>query len=127
MSDSAGPEKEQGQDVSRSRDRGGGDREDSGSPSSGSRERGGGREDRGRGDGGRAPEPNKLFIGQLAFDAEEDDIRDKFSRVGDIVSVQIIKDRESGKSKGFGFVKFANTSDAEKALRTMDNVEIAGR
>eukprot|EP00931_Biecheleriopsis_adriatica_P073821 TRINITY_DN48036_c0_g1_i1.p1 TRINITY_DN48036_c0_g1~~TRINITY_DN48036_c0_g1_i1.p1 ORF type:complete len:673 (+),score=148.05 TRINITY_DN48036_c0_g1_i1:48-2021(+) len=81
--------------------------------------------DRGREE--RGNEPSKLFIGQLSFDAEESDIRDKFERYGEIVSVQIIKDNNTGKSKGFGFIKFKETEDAEKVLRTMDGAEIVGR
>ena len=84
--------------------------------------------DRGdRGGRGERGEPNKLFIGQLAFEAEEGDIQEKFGRYGEILNIQIIKDNQSGKSKGYGFIKFAETSDAEKVLRTMDGAEICGR
>eukprot|EP00913_Durusdinium_trenchii_P031605 g29596.t1 len=70
-------------------------------------------------DGGdRRAEPNKLFIGQLAFEAEEGDLQEKFGRYGEILNIQIIKDNMTGKSKGYGFIKFAETSDAEKVLRT---------
>ncbi|CAJ1457458.1 unnamed protein product [Effrenium voratum] len=69
----------------------------------------------------------KLFIGQLAFEAEEGDVQEKFGRYGEIVSVQIIKDNSTGKSRGYGFIKFADPADAEKVLRTMDGAEICGR
>jgi len=81
---------------------------------------GGGRDDRG-------PEPCKLFIGKLAGEAEERDIEDKFKRYGEIVSVELVKDKDSGKSKCFGFIKFADPEDADKVLRTMDGAEICGR
>mmetsp|Transcript_56408 Transcript_56408/g.101106 ORF Transcript_56408/g.101106 Transcript_56408/m.101106 type:complete len:731 (-) Transcript_56408:176-2368(-) len=114
--------------------KGGGDRErerggwqDSGRGGGGGggyRDRGGG----GRGGGGKgSAEPDKLFIGRLSQDTTEDDIRDKFTRIGDVVSVQIIKDHSSGESKGFGFIKFSRVDDAEEALKTMNDSDINGR
>eukprot|EP00439_Symbiodinium_sp_Y106_P083541 s1379_g23.t1 len=87
---------------------------------------GGGREGR-EGRDGRGGEQGKLFIGQLSFEAEEGDIQEKFGRYGQISSVQIIKDNATGKSKGYGFIKFADPADAEKVLRTMDGADICGR
>jgi len=90
--------------------------------------RDGGRDRRVGDQGGSRPvEPKKLFIGKLSFDATEEDIRHKFSKVGEVVSARIVKDRDTGKSKGFGFVEFADAADAEHALNNMKAVEIAGR
>jgi len=90
--------------------------------------RDGGRDRRGGDQGGSRPvELRKLFIGKLSFDATEEDIRHKFSKVGEVVSARIVKDRDTGKSKGFGFVEFADAADAEYALNNMKAVEIAGR
>eukprot|EP00930_Biecheleria_cincta_P003564 TRINITY_DN1044_c0_g1_i2.p1 TRINITY_DN1044_c0_g1~~TRINITY_DN1044_c0_g1_i2.p1 ORF type:complete len:632 (-),score=137.35 TRINITY_DN1044_c0_g1_i2:429-2279(-) len=95
------------------------------------RERSRSRGSLGRGGGGGRgnAEPSKLFIGQLSFDADdiEEDIRAKFEKYGEIESVQVVKDRDTGKSKGFGFIKFKEVEDAERVLRTMDGAEIAGR
>mmetsp|Transcript_12647 Transcript_12647/g.22353 ORF Transcript_12647/g.22353 Transcript_12647/m.22353 type:complete len:304 (+) Transcript_12647:35-946(+) len=87
-------------------------------------------DDRGRdtgGESGKSGGSGTLFVGQLSFEAEESDIRDKFERYGEILSVEIIKDKGTGRSKGFGFIKFADAADAEKVLRTMDGSEIVGR
>lgn len=79
---------------------------------------------RGKG-GGKTDEPNKLFIGRLSFDAQEDDIKDAFRDVGEVVSVKIVKDGD-GKSKGFGFIEFARIADADEAMHKMNGTEICG-
>lgn len=69
---------------------------------------------------------NKLFIGGLPWSVTNDSLRELFSQYGEITEAIIITDRDSGRSKGFGFVTFANEADAQKALE-MDGKEVDGR
>ncbi|OGK28869.1 RNA-binding protein [Candidatus Roizmanbacteria bacterium RIFCSPHIGHO2_02_FULL_40_9] len=69
---------------------------------------------------------NKLFIGGLPWSVTNDTLRELFSQYGEITEAIIITDRDSGRSKGFGFVTFANEADAQKALE-MDGKEVEGR
>jgi RNA recognition motif-containing protein len=70
----------------------------------------------------------KLFVGNLPWSASEDALRTMFSQDGMVVeSVQIITDRETGRSKGFGFVEMATVEDAEKACNMFNNYEMDGR
>ncbi len=59
---------------------------------------------------------NKLYVGNLSYSVDESQLRDLFTAYGEISEVTLIKDRETGRSKGFGFVTFASTEAAEKAL-----------
>ena len=69
---------------------------------------------------------NKLFIGSLPWAINSDGLREIFAQYGEIVDVVVITDRDSGRSKGFGFVTFAKEEDAQKALE-MDGREVEGR
>lgn len=69
---------------------------------------------------------NKLFVGSLPWSINSDSLRDVFSQYGEITEAVVITDRNTGRSKGFGFVTFANTADAEKAL-DMNGKEVEGR
>uniref|UniRef100_A0A7S4T585 RRM domain-containing protein n=1 Tax=Ditylum brightwellii TaxID=49249 RepID=A0A7S4T585_9STRA len=66
------------------------------------------------------------FVGNLSHDIDEDTLRDAFKDCGAIASVRLVKDRESGKSKGFGFIEFEDTESTDKALK-MVGTEIMGR
>ncbi|MBL6722639.1 MAG: RNA-binding protein [Candidatus Margulisbacteria bacterium] len=57
-----------------------------------------------------------LYIGNLSYEVEEDDLREAFQPFGEIKSVKVIKDRETGRSKGFGFVEVERGEDAIQAL-----------
>lgn len=70
---------------------------------------------------------SKLFIGGLSFNTQEDSLRQAFSAHGDIQDVRIITDRETGRSRGFGFVTFGSEADAEAALQGMDGKVLDGR
>ncbi|GAA4652859.1 RNA-binding protein [Kistimonas scapharcae] len=59
---------------------------------------------------------NKLFVGNLAFSSSEQDLEAVFGQFGELQEVKIIMDRETGRSRGFGFVSFVDASDAEAAL-----------
>ncbi len=58
----------------------------------------------------------KLYVGNLAFGASEEDLRKLFSEAGEVQSVKIVTDSYSGRSRGFGFVEMASNADAEKAI-----------
>jgi RNA recognition motif-containing protein len=70
----------------------------------------------------------KLFVGNLSFDATEQDLRDLFSAdnrtVGDVA---IIMDRDTGRSRGFGFIELANAEEAASAITAIDGKELHGR
>jgi len=59
---------------------------------------------------------SKLYVGNLAYSTTEDDLRDLFSQAGDVRSVALIKDRETGRSKGFAFVEMESNDGAQKAI-----------
>ncbi|KAI1330049.1 hypothetical protein F5Y16DRAFT_396615 [Xylariaceae sp. FL0255] len=69
----------------------------------------------------------KLFIGGLAWHTEEATLRQKFEEFGTVEEAVVVKDRDTGRSRGFGFVRYASDEDAEKAIASMNNVEFDGR
>lgn len=69
----------------------------------------------------------KLFVARLSFEASEEDVRNLFSTHGEITECSIAKDRDTGKSRGFAFVKFASRKAGEKAVKELDGAEIHGR
>ncbi|KAJ7539187.1 hypothetical protein O6H91_11G080800 [Diphasiastrum complanatum] len=70
---------------------------------------------------------SKLFVGGLSWGADENTLREAFSSYGEVIDVRIITDRDTGRSRGFGFVSFTNNEDAESALQAMDGRNVAGR
>jgi RNA recognition motif-containing protein len=68
-----------------------------------------------------------IYVGNLSYDATEDDLRQAFSAHGEVTSVSIIKDRETGRSRGFGFVEMADSEEAQRAIESMNNSMILGR
>ncbi len=72
-------------------------------------------------------ETNKLFIGGLSWGLDWQEVKDVFKEYGEVTFVKVIKDRETGRSKGFGFVEFSNIEDAIKAKEAMDGAEVDGR
>jgi len=69
----------------------------------------------------------KLFVGGLSYDTSEDALRETFSKIGEVVSAIIIKDKMSGRSKGFGFVEMTNDEEAQKAIETLNGTELEGK
>ena len=69
----------------------------------------------------------RLYIGNLAFAATEDDVREAFGVHGSVGSVQIITDRDTGQSRGFGFVEMDDDDAAEQAIAAINGSDIAGR
>jgi len=62
----------------------------------------------------------KLYVGNLPYDVTEEGLRELFSQSGTVVSVALIKDRDSGRSKGFGFVEMSSQQEAEAAIRALN-------
>jgi len=69
----------------------------------------------------------KLFVGNLSFGATEDSIRSLFEGYGTIESVSLITDRDTGRSKGFGFVEMTNDAEAQKAIAGVNGKDLDGR
>lgn len=69
----------------------------------------------------------KLYIGNLPFQATEDDVRNYFSQHGDVSEVVVIKDRDTGRSRGFAFVTFADDVAGDNAIATLNGQEFNGR
>jgi cold-inducible RNA-binding protein len=69
----------------------------------------------------------KLFVGNLSFDTTSDEIRDLFSEVGPVESCQVITDRDTGRSKGFGFVEMNSREGADAAKDKFDGKDLHGR
>ncbi|KAI6093935.1 hypothetical protein F4821DRAFT_7705 [Hypoxylon rubiginosum] len=70
---------------------------------------------------------SKLFIGGLAWHTDDATLRQKFEEFGPVEEAIVVKDRDTGRSRGFGFVRYVNEADAQKAITGMNNVEFDGR
>ena len=70
---------------------------------------------------------NKLYVGNLPFSTTEDDLRGMFAKAGTVVSVSLIKDRDTGRSRGFAFVEFSSQAEAEKAVSLFNNTPLDNR
>lgn len=69
----------------------------------------------------------KLFVGGLPFSTTDDELADVFKQFGTVASAKVITDRETGRSKGFGFVEFENDDEGKAAEAGMNGKEIGGR
>ena len=69
----------------------------------------------------------KLFVGGINFNTTEDILKECFSKFGEVTQLRLIRDRETGKSKGFAFVTFNNIEDADKAKLELDGSDLDGR
>lgn len=69
----------------------------------------------------------KLYVGNLSFNLGSEDLQDLFQAHGTVESAQVITDRESGRSKGFGFVEMSNDAEAQAAIKALNGVEVEGR
>ncbi|MGB0385626.1 MAG: RNA recognition motif domain-containing protein [Ardenticatenaceae bacterium] len=67
-----------------------------------------------------------IYVGNLPYSVDEQDLRDMFAPYGEVESVNIIIDRDSGRSKGFGFVEMSDDSKAQEAIRDLDGKNIKG-
>lgn len=69
----------------------------------------------------------KLYVGNLSYNAGENDLRELFGAFGAVESVAVITDRDTGRSKGFGFVEFANDAEGQAAIAGLNGKEVSGR
>jgi len=70
---------------------------------------------------------SKLFIGGLAWHTDENALRQKFEEFGTVEEAVVVKDRDTGRSRGFGFVRYGQEAEAEAAITAMNNIEFDGR
>lgn len=70
---------------------------------------------------------NKLYVGNLSFNVAEDSLRDVFTNFGTVESCKLITDRDTGRSKGFGFVEMSSAEEAQSAIAELDGSELDGR
>ena len=71
--------------------------------------------------------PKKLFVGGLSWSTDDVSLRRAFERFGEVVEAKVITDRDTGRSRGFGFVSFVENDAGAKAMEEMDGVELDGR
>lgn len=69
----------------------------------------------------------KLYVGNLSYETTEDELRTLFTQAGNVTSVALIKDRDTGRSKGFAFVEMSNQSEAEKAIQMFNGYSLSNR
>ena len=69
----------------------------------------------------------KLFVGSLPWSIEDEELKEAFEGHGNVVSAKIIKDRDTGRSRGFGFVEMENASEASTAIKALNDSELKGR
>ena len=69
----------------------------------------------------------KLFVGGLSWDTTDDGLRQAFASFGEITEAKVITDRDTGRSRGFGFVTFTQEEDAKKAISQMDGTSLDGK
>jgi len=71
--------------------------------------------------------PVKIYVGNLSYGTTDDSLRDAFSAHGDVEEVAVITDRETGRSRGFGFVTMPNDEEARAAIAALNGTEVDGR
>jgi RNA recognition motif-containing protein len=69
----------------------------------------------------------KIYVGNLSYDTKEEELKELFAQAGTVSSVALIKDRDSGQSKGFAFVEMSNQSEAEKAIQMFNGYTLGNR
>lgn len=69
----------------------------------------------------------KLFVGNLAFRVTDEDLSQMFSEFGQVSSCNVAKDRDTGRSRGFGFVEMQTVAEAEAAIKGMNGMDVEGR
>lgn len=70
---------------------------------------------------------SKLYVGNISFNTSDDELGDFFGEIGNVESVKIIEDYETGRSRGFGFVEMYSPKEAEQAIEKLDGAELDGR
>ena len=70
---------------------------------------------------------NKLYVGNLAYSVRDQDLQDAFAEFGAVASAKVMMERDTGRSKGFGFVEMSSGSEAEAAIQAMHGKNMGGR
>ena len=70
---------------------------------------------------------NKLYVGNLNYQTQENELRDLFAQHGEVVSSNVITDRDTGRSRGFGFIEMGTEEEAQAAVRALDGQDFDGR
>ena len=70
---------------------------------------------------------NKLFIGSLPFATTSDELKEIFAKVGEVASANVVTDKMTGRSRGFGFVEMAKDEDAKAAIEKLNGSDVGGR
>ena len=70
---------------------------------------------------------NKLYVGNLAYSVRDDDLQQRFAEFGTVTSAKVMMDRDTGRSKGFGFVEMGSDAEAQAAIRGMNGKSVDGR
>ena len=70
---------------------------------------------------------SKLYVGNLSFDTTDQELEAAFAEHGEVVSATVVRDRDTDRSRGFGFVEFAQEEDAQTAKAAMDGADLGGR
>ena len=68
-----------------------------------------------------------MFVGSLPWSVDDQKLQEAFEKHGEVVSAKVIKDRETGRSRGFGFVEMASQDSANSAITALNNAELGGR
>ena len=68
-----------------------------------------------------------IYVGNLPFSTSDNDLRELFSQVGGVVSARVITDRETGRSRGFGFVEMGSSEEAQEAIQRFNGYAMGGR
>ncbi|HEV7745621.1 MAG TPA: RNA-binding protein [Pyrinomonadaceae bacterium] len=69
----------------------------------------------------------KLYVGNLSFQTTSEDLQQLFSQAGTVESASVVEDRDTGRSRGFGFVEMASKEDGDKAIEQFNGIDLAGR
>jgi RNA recognition motif-containing protein len=70
---------------------------------------------------------SKIYVGNCSFDVTEQQLRDAFSPYGDVASVSVITDRDTGRPRGFAFVEMSDPGAAQNAIRSLNGTQLGGR
>ena len=70
---------------------------------------------------------NKLYVGNLSYNIRDEDLQQAFAQYGGVSSAKVMMDRDTGRSKGFGFVEFGNDAEARAAIQALSGQEYGGR
>ncbi len=68
-----------------------------------------------------------IYVGNLSYQTTDDDLRDAFAAHGEVESARVISDRDTGRSRGFGFVEMASSEEAEAAIGALNGTDLQGR